>query len=143
MCSSKLLVDFHRTTWCIYQDSTLQKHALRTSNPTKFTADRLDHCWLLSTKQKNTSKYVWSVKLILTKSALYVWAPCAHTTIFLMIAITYTVLFRDMVTLNYLNVIKIINSYLKKAILLFGVHLKDPYFWNMNLHIHKALTYDG
>jgi hypothetical protein len=57
---------------------------------------------------------------------------------------TYAVLFGDIITITYWNLIKNVGGIFEKiAIFCFGTHLKGPYFWSWNVHIHQALTYDG
>jgi hypothetical protein len=54
------------------------------------------------------------------------------------------VLFKDMVSINYQNLIKTVSSgFEKNVILCFGAHLKGPYIRSQNDHIHQAVTCDG
>jgi hypothetical protein len=52
---------------------------------------------------------------------------------------TYAVLFREMISINYWNLIETITVIFEKvAILCFGAQLKGPYFWSWNVRIHWA-----
>jgi hypothetical protein len=72
----------------------------------------------------------------------------------------YAVLFREMVSINYLSLINIwvvsemvsinylslINIWVvseKIVILCFQANIKDPSFWSQNVHIHRVPTYDN
>jgi hypothetical protein len=53
------------------------------------------------------------------------------------------ILFRNIVSINFWNLIKIVKVVLDKlAILRFETNLKEPYFWNWNVYIRRTSTYD-
>jgi hypothetical protein len=57
---------------------------------------------------------------------------------------TYAVLFREMVSLNYCNLIKVIRDILEKiAVSFFEPHMKGLYFYSQNILIDWASVNDG
>jgi hypothetical protein len=57
---------------------------------------------------------------------------------------TYADLFREIISINYRDVIKIVGVvFVKIAILSLGARLNSAYFWTYIVHIDQATTYDG
>jgi hypothetical protein len=54
---------------------------------------------------------------------------------------TFTVLLKDVVCINFSNVIKIVRTVFEKITILgFGGHVKGLCFWSWNIQIHQAPT---
>jgi hypothetical protein len=63
---------------------------------------------------------------------------------YFLINITYAALFREMVSTEHRNLIKIILPVFEIiATLRFEIHLKGPFFGSWNIHIHPAPLYHG
>jgi hypothetical protein len=71
------------------------------------------------------------VKPVSAKLTFRVWAPIALP--YFPEDAIYVVLFREMVFINYCNLIKVVIGHLEKSAILFlAVHAKGPYFFDLD-----------